>query len=254
MKRKLAVIGLCLAGMIQAQDPSLQVTQVSKTEHVDFPAGGTLRLDKSIGELTIEGWDQPGIEITTTKSTKDIFTPKDREKELKDLDSVRVSTKLNGSELVVNTEFPHHKSFPWVSPVSDTTDFDLEYRIMVPRNTRIVVKHNAGEVHFAGLTGNIEATVPQGLISLWLTGDTTRSIDAKSRIGSVTSDYPGTVTRHPWPLGHEVTEAPSTTAQNLHLRVGYGDIIIRKAFTLPSPGSQWDVNGITGGPVAPREQ
>jgi len=237
MKWTLAVIGLCAAGMIQAQDPSLQVTQVSKTEHVDFPAGGTLRLDKSIGELTIDGWDQPGMEITTTKSTKNLFTPKDREKELKDLDNVRVSTKLNGNELVVNTEFPHHTSFPWVSPVSDTTNFDLEYRIMVPRDTKIFVKHNAGEVHLVGLTGNIEATVPQGLISLWLSGDVTRAIDAKSHIGSVTSDYPGAVTRYPWPLGHEVKEAPSTTAQNLRLRVGYGDIIIRKAFTPPSPDS-----------------
>ena len=145
--------------------------------------------------------------------------------------------KVNGNELVVNTEFPHHKSFPWVSPVSDTTDFDLEYRILVPRNAKIAVKHNAGEVHLVGLTGNIEASVPQGLISLSLTDDTPGSIDAKSRIGSVTSDYPGAVTRHPWPLGHEVTEAPSTTSQNLRLRVGYGDIVIRKAFTPKSPDS-----------------
>ena len=238
MKRKLAVIGcLWVAGVLPAQDPSLQATQVSKTEHVDFPAGGTLRLEKSIGEVTIEGWDQPGMEITTTKSTKDLFMPKDRERELKELDSVRVSTKLNGNELVVNTEFPHHKSFPWVSPVSDTTDFDLEYRIMVPRDTKIIVKHDAGEVHLVGLTGNIVATVPQGLISLSLTGDTPRSIDAKSRIGSVTSDFAGAVTRHPWPFGHEVTEAPATTAQNLRLRVGYGDIVIRKAFTPRSPDS-----------------
>ena len=28
-----------------------------KTEETDFPAGGTLRLQNSTGELVIEGWD-----------------------------------------------------------------------------------------------------------------------------------------------------------------------------------------------------
>src|SRR5580704_17744521 len=54
---------LASAGLVLADD-------VTKTERFDFPAGGTLRLKNSIGELTVEGWDQPGIEITTIKSPR----------------------------------------------------------------------------------------------------------------------------------------------------------------------------------------
>jgi len=32
-----------------------------------FPSGGAVRLKNSTGELTIEGWDRPGVEINDTQ-------------------------------------------------------------------------------------------------------------------------------------------------------------------------------------------
>src|ERR1700729_128256 len=74
---------LCLLHAADAPRPgqykqSLQV--VSKTQHLDFPAGGTLRFINSVGVLTVEAWDQPGVEITTTKSTKADVDAAHREK------------------------------------------------------------------------------------------------------------------------------------------------------------------------------
>ena len=94
MRYKLAVLGVCVACLLLGDDAAQQRVQVSKTEKVDFPANGTLRLQNSTGDLTIEGWDEPGVEITTTKSGK----------AAKDLDRVQVSTKRNGDELVITTE------------------------------------------------------------------------------------------------------------------------------------------------------
>jgi len=227
----LTAVALCVAGALPgAVDQDKQPVQVTKTETFSFPEGGTLRLGKSIGEVDIEGWDQPGVEITTTKSTQDIYFPKDRETGLKDLERVQVSAKLVGDALVVTTEYPRHRAFPWISPVSDTNRFDLEYHIMVPRNARIVVTHGAGDVSVDDVKGNIDISVTQGLITLLLEGDAPRSISAKADLGTVESDFAGTETRHPWPLGHDVQGSASGVSQSLNLKIRFGDIVIRKAF------------------------
>src|SRR5579863_4710984 len=66
-----ALLLLAAAGLLVADD-------VTKTERLDFPSGGTLHLKNSIGELTVEGWDQAGIEITTIKSPRNPMAQLDR--------------------------------------------------------------------------------------------------------------------------------------------------------------------------------
>jgi len=234
MRYRFAVIGLCLACLLPG-DEARQKVQVSKTEKVDFPSGGTLRLQNSTGELTIEGWDQPGVEITTTKSSKEEYLAKDRAKATQELDRVQISTKRNGDELVVTTEFPHHRAFPWVTPLQTVTNFDLEYVIKVPRNAKLIVKHEDGEVHVDDLTGNIQVAARQGLIAVRLVSDVPPAIDAKSYIGTVNSDFAGKETLQRLHFGHTFAEGASTAPQNLHLKIGYGDIVILKAHEPKAP-------------------
>jgi hypothetical protein len=201
---------------------------------MDFPVNGTLRVQNSTGELTIEGWDQSGIEITTTKSRKEARPAADREKVMKDLDRVRISAKRNGEELVLTTEYPRHRAFPWVSPLQTVTNFDLVYLVKVPRSAKIIVRHDDGDVYIDDVAGNIEAKARQGMIALRLVREASPVIDAKSDWGSVNSDFAGKETRHPFPFGHSFVEAASAP-QNLHLRIGYGDIVILKAHEPKAP-------------------
>jgi hypothetical protein len=222
MRFRFALIGLCAACLVLADDTTSQKIQVGKTENFEFPANGTLRVETSTGELTIEGWDQPGVEISTTASGKDP-------------DGAKISAKRNGDELVVTTEYPHHRAFPWVSPLSVVTNFTLDYRIRVPRNAKLIVRHDDGEVHIDNVAGSIQVAARQGLITLRMTGDTVPTIDARSRIGSVNSDFNGAETHHPWPFGHRLEEGKPAAGQNLHLRIGYGDIVILKAHNPEAP-------------------
>src|SRR5271165_4281288 len=96
-----------------------------KTEHFDFPSGGTLRLTHSTGVLTVEGWDRPEVEVTT---------------------QVHVEAKRNGDELVINMDSPQR----------------LEYRVKAPIAARLIVNHRVGEVSVDGLTGDIEVTLGRG--------------------------------------------------------------------------------------------
>ena len=60
----LVFVALGISGVAPAQ----QNIAIAKTESMDFPAGGVLHLRHSLGEVFVEGWDQPGIEITITES------------------------------------------------------------------------------------------------------------------------------------------------------------------------------------------
>jgi Putative adhesin len=218
------LIGIC--GLLWAEDEPMKKVQVSHTERMEFPAGGLLRLKNSAGEVSVEGWDQREIEITTVKSTTSAVAVGDREKASHELDGVRISTERKGEEIVVATQFPRH----YRGLLHPT---DLEYRIKVPMDAKLAVEHGSGEVHVDNLTSDIHVRVRDGGVTLLLPPEGKYAIDAKSTAGEVMSDFPGRHTRKMWGLGHQVVQTTGT--QKLDLRVGYGDIMILKIERQPAP-------------------
>jgi hypothetical protein len=226
------LIGLGLCCLLRASDPAPQApqrppqlgekVQVSKTERSDFPSGGALHLRHSIGELTIEGWDEAGLEITTIKSSKVGVEGHERDKAVKLLDSVKISTERKGDEVTVSTSFPEHRRI--LRPFEGRTDFDLEYRIKVPRNAKVTVEHTMGEVHIDDMRGEIHATDEMGLITVRVP-DGQYAIDAKSKLGAVNSDFLGDEKSRKW-LGHTFLANPPANAQKMFLRIERGDIIV----------------------------
>lgn len=229
--RKLALIGLGMYCLVRAKDPAPQKVQVSNTEHSDFPSGGTLHLKNSIGELTIEGWDQPSLEVTTIKSSKVAVEGAERDKAVKLLDSVKIATERKGDEVTVSTDFPKHRKIARF--FVGMTDFDLEYRIKVPRNAHLTIDHDIGEVHIDNVTGEIHATDAMGLISVRVP-DGQYAIDAKSKLGAVDCDFAGSEKGTKW-FGHTFLGDTPAAPQKLFLRIRYGDIVILRMHQPPPP-------------------
>ncbi len=206
-----ALLLLASAALVLADD-------VTKTERLDFPAGGTVRLKNSIGELTVEGWDQPGIEITTIKSPR---------KPTAQLDRVVVKAERQKDEVVVSTVWAKH-------------DFDLEYRIKAPRNARLVIEHKSGEVHIDGITGELHVIDHSGQITVHVPQDGQYAIDARAKLGAIDSDFPGREERT-LKFGHAFASQASSAGQKMYLRIGFGDITIlamRKPENLPAPAKK----------------
>ncbi len=232
--RILTVIGFGTSCLLFAADQPKQKVQVSKIERVDFPSGGTIKLTNSIGVLTVEAWDRPGVEITTIKSTKAAYAINERERGAHELDKVRVVAERHGDELVITTGFPRHGTFP-PYPLGET-NFDLEYRIKAPSSARLIAEHGVGEVNVDGLGGDIQVTLLEGEILLHLSGEGRYSIHAKSNVGNVYSDFPGQEQRRFWLIGHRIMNENSPAAHTLNLRVGCGDIVILKTRVPKPPG------------------
>jgi hypothetical protein len=226
------LLGVAVYGLLHAQTAAQKAPekiQVSKTESADFPAGGTLQLKNVVGELTITGWDEPNLEVTTIKSTKTVVEDRDRAAANKLLENVKIAIERKGDAVVISTEFPKHSKM--ARPFLGMTDFDLEYRIHVPRKARVDVDEVMGEVHIENTTGDIRAIEHLGEITVRVP-DGMYAIDARSKLGAVNSDFSGSGRQLKWwvvkwPGQAFLTSAPPA-AQKMFLRAGYGDIVILK--------------------------
>jgi hypothetical protein len=236
--RILAAIGFGTGCLLLAADPAKQTepkrdapkqkVQVTKTQRIDFPPGGTLRFTNSVGVLTVEAWDQPDVEIETIKSSKTDLDAHGREKATHKLDRVRVAAERRGNEVVVTTDFPGHRPFGLPYPLSGEPGFDLEYHVKAPANTRIVADHNLGEVNIDGFDSDIQVKLAQGEILLHLPEDGRYSINAHSDFGSVNSDFSGPEKRTGWLLGHRSVDEDRAAPHKLDLKVKFGDVVILK--------------------------
>ncbi len=225
MKRTLSVVFGVSCLLFAGEEPRQKV-QVVHTEHADLPAGGLLTLKNSMGDLTVEGWDRPDVEITTIKSTKAAYATQDRGRVSGQLDKVRVSVERRTEGLVITTEFARHRHLPLAS-LWQAADLDLEYHIKAPYHAKLAVDHRAGEVHVDNLISDIHVTVRNGGITLLLPEEADYNIDARSDIGGVTAGFPGSDKRRPWLLGHQFVQR-TASAPTLYLRAGFGDITILK--------------------------
>lgn len=178
--------------------------------------------------------------MTTIKSTKTAVSTKtgdakDRDAANKLLEKVKITTERKGDELTVSTAFPKHSKL--ARPFVGFTDFDLEYRIHVPRTARLDVDEYMGEVHIENTTADIRAVEGLGEITVRVP-EGMYAIDARSKIGAVNSDFAGNGRQLKWWVvewpGQAFTSSPGAaasapaSAQKMFLRTGYGDIVILK--------------------------
>lgn len=225
---RLFLIVAATACLLVGDDAAVEPVEVTHTEHLDFPAGGVLHLDKSTGDLTVEAWDEPGIELTTVKSTKSWYVH-DRSAAAKELDSrIRVTSERKGHELTITTELPKHPLL--LRPLMGESSYEIEYRLKVPRETKLVIDHGSGNVYIDDVRGDIHVTAGVGQIVLHLPEDGRYAFNTKSEIGSVESDFQGHEAETPL-LGRsfrsDASELPAN-AQKIYARILSGDITILK--------------------------
>jgi hypothetical protein len=228
MRLKLAVVaalGICLP--LMAAVPKQDIEAVT-TDRVSFVLSGAIRVSGGVGQLNVEGWDQPAVEITVTRMLFRQDTPKKREQVKQRLDGIRVVTKRNGDrELIISTEFPSRKL---LTPFRGKTEVDLDYRIKVPRDSRLTIRHDAGDILIYGVGGDMDASTRVGNILLQLPDPGPYSIDARSGLGDVNSEFSGKY--HDHLLGQSFTETASPS-HSVRLRVGVGGITIQRSTPLP---------------------
>ncbi|HSR07064.1 MAG TPA: hypothetical protein VLM42_07935 [Bryobacteraceae bacterium] len=197
------------------------------TEHVDFAPGGTIRINGSYGDLNVEGWDRPEVEVTVIKTLPYASKPKPPEQSTATLDQVRIVTEHKSPpELTISTELPARSA--WIPPFTRHTTHGVmaEYEIHVPRDSRLLIQHGTGTVSVNGVSGDIDARVGRGDILLWLPPGS-YALDARTKFGIVSSDLDGAA-HNKYLIGESFTQTNPPPAHRLHLRMGFGGITLKK--------------------------
>jgi hypothetical protein len=218
-----------------------QSFEVTRTERVNFLPGGTIRLENSYGYLTVEGWDEPAVEVTVTKSTDRFYEPGQKEKAERPFEQVRVvAERRSDKEFAISTALPVRNSlFSSVLPSGlivitkpllpdNKRGVTVEYRVHVPRDSRLTVHHDNGYVWVSDVTGDIEVHSHTGDMIVMLPDAGLYSIDASTRVGSVSSDFSGKG-RNRFLLGTHFAYASQAPLRRVHLRMGRGSITIKKS-------------------------
>jgi hypothetical protein len=201
------------------------------TQSGAFAPGGTIRVNGSYDDLYIEGWDQARVEVSVTKFMPyefDLAHPQHPEHAAQNLETVQATLdRKSATEMDLTTTLPVRKGLVAHFPLSSKTNHvRIEYHVYVPRNSKLVIHHNVGLVSIAGVTGDIEAACHRGDIILWLPESGKYAIDAKNKLGKVSSDFPGAALAR-FLVGQQFKESASPPAQRLYLRMGFGGITLK---------------------------
>jgi hypothetical protein len=233
MTRNLAVVLFGLGGLGTTVplhgEQEFKQTQVTSTERVSFAPGGTIHVNHSYGDLNVDGWDRPEVEVTVTKSLNRFGESKIQDQDKSRLASIQVTTAQGSpTELTISTMLASRHS-KWSPPLPSTTTagVGLEYAIHVPHDSKLVIHHGIGSVSVAQVTGDVEATCGRGDILLWLLPGGSYAIDAKVKFGHVSSVLEGSALNQ-YLIGQRFRRADSPSSHRLHLRMGFGGITIQE--------------------------
>lgn len=222
------ILPLLAAGMLivplSLQAGSKERATLSNTQTLSFEPAGVIQIEQSFGDVEIEGWDRPEVEITTIRSTQKEYTEDERAEAEKDLDRIAITAIKQGEDhLKITTEFPSRNL---KRPLQGKANADLKYVIKAPAKAKLVVHHDIGEVRVVNFTSDIEVTNRIGEIGLKLPDPEGYAVDARVRIGDVSSDVGSSQGQNV--VGQKLRSECGGTRRQLFLRVGIGDIVIQK--------------------------
>jgi hypothetical protein len=208
------------------------------TERVNFLPGGTIRLNNSYGYLTVEGWDEPEVEVIVTRSTDRFYEPEQKDKADQRLGQVHVVTQRRSEkELDISTTLSGRNSlFGSIWPLPhDKRGVTVDCTVHVPRDSRLIVKHDNGYVWVNDVTGDIDVESRTGDMIVMLPDPGPYSIDARTKLGSVSSDFVGKAARRLL-VGSRYAQPNQGPSRRIYLRMGCGSIEIKNG---PPSGPFW---------------
>ncbi len=224
---------VCFAALpAHAASNNRERVRIESTDRFTVAPDALIRLDDSFGEVDIEGWDQPAVEFHLIKKTQRAYGPEEQDEGLRHLESIRITTSQSGKkELTISTRFPSRNLA--VRPLRGKTNADLVYRLKVPRQRALRIRHDVGEVQVKDVRGDLNITSSIGEIVVALPGGGRYLVDARAGMGDVSSAFGGEAEREHL-IGAHLLDDRSFDARRLYLRVGIGSIEVKK-ISEPAP-------------------
>ena len=142
----------------------------------------TLSINTRMGNIRIEGWDKPRMEIEAEK----VVRAGSEKKAGKLYDRLRIDIQGKEKTVFLRTIYPPRR--PW-RPFRGESRLSVNFRIRMPYDTDLEMKCVDGEIRISGMIGYQYVRLNYGDVEIDLPFiDQLRSIRAKSWLGYVQSD------------------------------------------------------------------
>lgn len=179
----LPAMALLMASPALAADEPTEPVVITSTQRVALAPSGTVHIDETWGELSIEGWDEPAVEVVMTRRMAKPYPVAKAEK---------VRTDLERFGARVEAAAPDRVSIVGVNPggsiarpLGGKSGVRLTYVVHVPRNSRLELDNGAGTVRITDVTGDIAIDSDVGEVILKVPIEPTTAVEASSGIGDV---------------------------------------------------------------------
>jgi hypothetical protein len=178
---------------------------------------GTLIVEARIGDLKIEGWDEPRVEIEAEKVVQAGSEAK-AQRLYKQIQIQLISEERN---VRLRTIFPPRRLW---RPFRGATKLSVNYRIRMPYDANLTLRCVDGDVRVRGIVGNQQIRVSYGDVEVTIPSvHRLHSLDARAFLGYVQSDLHGEDSAG-W--GRQVSFFNTDGDQDISVRVRMGGVYV----------------------------
>lgn len=170
---RLLILLLLAAGSVQASSElpgdlfsSTKLTDVEITGRIDsvftVSPGLAINLVNQFGNVEISTWDQQKVEVHVRIRARD----KDEDDAYKILNGIEVELIKTGNTIRMSTETAQNRSnvgkmISKANPFNKSS-VDIDYTLIVPRDTRFDIENKFGDVSFQDLTSKLDLELAHG--------------------------------------------------------------------------------------------
>ncbi len=146
---------------------------------------GTLTIDTRVGDLRIEGWDDPRVEIEAEK----LVRAHSKAKAVPLYNLIQIQFEGSDKEVRLRTLYPARRLW---RPFRGESKLSVNFRIKMPYDANLTLKCVDGDVRIFGIVGNEQLRVNYGDVEINVPDVyRLRSLDAHAWLGYVQSDLRG---------------------------------------------------------------
>jgi hypothetical protein len=218
---------MMVAAPVMAADEPTEPVSVTSTQRVALTPGGTVYMDETWGELSIEAWDEPAVEVVMTRRMAKPPAADKAEKARADLERFGARVEATTPDRVSIVGLNPGSSV--ARPLGGKSGVRLTYVMHVPRNSRLELHNGVGTVRIADVTGDIAVNSDVGEVMLKVPIEPTTAIEASSGIGDVdvsaALEERGDLHRRAL-VGQRFSYQPPQVDKRITVKLGVGSITI----------------------------
>jgi hypothetical protein len=200
--------------------PGLRADEFSQTSHyaVRMFSVGTLTLDARTGDIVIEGWDEPRLEVEAEK----VVRAPSEAKAKTFYDHVRIDLEGQDKAVRLRTIYPSRKLW---RPFRGESKLSVNLRIKMPAEANVKLHCVDGDVRIRGITGHEVLLVNYGDVEIDVPDVYyLRSLDAHAWLGYVQTDLHSTGDQDSAGLHPRLSFWNSFGNQNIIVKVRMGGV------------------------------